>query len=510
MQIAVLDEEKRGFEIPKDLRTLAALFAIAVAACLFAAVVVQGQQLGSVIALSFALPMGFLLWQTRKDLWKNNTKRLCALFMFACLASMVYAPGFLNLTLGWVLLVSGAVVLRSETGVEPLQLIGASLRQFAGGIGRGVMDVLRLAAVALHVPAVSLPKVTALLLPMGAGLVFAALLASANPLLEQAVTRLNLDAISQMFDTIFDAATSVTTLWFMLFFASLWPTLRGRAVAKPWSGEASVPVWHSLFFKPNTVIATLLLLNLMFAGQNLLDLSFVWSDAKLPAGMTHAQYVHRGSYTLIATALLAAALIMFILRKGSATEQSRRVQWLVHLWTAQNLFLVASSAKRTLAYINDYGWTEWRVSGLIWMALVFFGLATIIVRVVKNHDTRWLMNTNLIASFVVLLAMSAWNMQGFIAEKNLDRRLADPTKSLDSGYLYELGTASLPALMRAKQAEDSGKARYVNGFTTILSQNVLGLKAHWDTAQSDWRSWTIANALITLPPEPVPAMNRDR
>ena len=68
--------------------------------------------------------------------------------------------------------------------------------------------------------------------------------------------------------------------------------------------------------------------------------------------MNYAEYVHRGSYTLIATAILAGMLVIFALQPGSRSEASVPVRWLVYLWTAQNVFLVASSAKRTLSYID--------------------------------------------------------------------------------------------------------------------------------------------------------------
>jgi hypothetical protein len=185
------------------------------------------------------------------------------------------------------------------------------------------------------------------------------------------------------------------------------------------------------------------------------------------------------------------------------------VRALVHLWTAQNLLLVASSAKRTLSYIEDYGWTEWRVSGLIWMALVFFGLATVIVRVIKNRDTRWLLNTNLMVSFIVLLMTSGWNMQGFIAERNVDRVLANPKRSLDVNYLYELGPAALPALERLQNISALPNFGMAPGYYMQPKIQIADLKYQLSKTQSNWRSWTVKGALITLQPNVVPAMNRE-
>jgi hypothetical protein len=505
----VLSGDERRLRFPAGMAGMLVMLALALTASVMVALIMQGQKPGSLLAVATALPMGFLLWQARKDILNNVSKRTCAGLIIACLASMAYAPGHLNIALSWVLLVTGAVILRGDTVVDPLQIVGASIRHCIGGIGRAIWDGLFVAAALLYLPTRSMPRATMILLPAVAGLVFAALLVAANPLVAMGLGSLDLTSIGMMLGDMFNAATSPTALWFMFVFALLWPALRGRAVARAWTRDETIPAWHQTFFQPVTVISTLVMLNLMFAAQNLMDISYLWSDAKLPVGFSHAEYVHRGSYTLIVTALLAAALMMFILRKGSATEQSPTVRGLVYLWTGQNMLLVTSSVKRTLSYIDSYGWTEWRVSGLIWMALVFFGLAMIIVRILRNHDTRWLININLIASMVVLLVVSAWNMQGFIAERNVDRLVEFPHRMLDGDYLESLGPAVLPAFHRARQNAMLQQSGYTQGYFLYPAFHINRLQSELAIQQSDWRSWTLANALMTLPPDADPAMNRE-
>jgi hypothetical protein len=489
---AAIQGERQGFHIPR----ISAAFVVTVAACIFAALVLQAPKAGSVLALAVAAPMVFLLWQARQDVWTVRAKRACAALMIGCLASLAYAPGILNIALAWLLLVVGAFVLRSAGAVEPMQVPLATIRQFFDGIARSFADGLSVVAVSLYLPAMALAHVAKMFLPIAAGIVFAVLLVTANPLLQQAVVQLDFAAFIAALNNILSAATSPFALWFIVLFGLSWPALRGFAVVSPRENNARPSLLHDAFFHPAAVIATLLLLNGMFALQNLMDVAFVWSGAKLPDGMSHAQYVHRGSYTLIVTVLLAAALMVFMLRKGSAAEQSRMVQGLVHLWTFQNLVLVASSAKRTLSYIADYGWTEWRVSGLIWMGLVCFGLITIALRVVRMRDARWLINVNMMATMVVLLLVSAWNMQGFIAERNVQRVLAGPTKMLDLDYLESLGPAVLPALVQLNEQSGLRSEGYRGGYYALPVFHVNRLLAERDWLQDDWRSWTIAHALL--------------
>lgn len=69
------------------------------------------------------------------------------------------------------------------------------------------------------------------------------------------------------------------------------------------------------------MLISLALFNALFAVQNLLDVAFLWSGGSLPAGMTQTEYVHRGAYPLIVTALIAGVMALAMLRPGSASER---------------------------------------------------------------------------------------------------------------------------------------------------------------------------------------------
>ena len=64
------------------------------------------------------------------------------------------------------------------------------------------------------------------------------------------------------------------------------------------------------FLGPSTILRSLILFNLLFAVQTVLDGIYLWGDVALPDGMTYAAYAHRGAYPLIATALLAAGFVL--------------------------------------------------------------------------------------------------------------------------------------------------------------------------------------------------------
>lgn len=480
-------------------RSLFRILAILLSAGL-AAIILQVSQPGSALALCFVLPFALVMvdWFSQgRSLQSHVLPVLAGLSLLGVLIE----PGLLNVSVTWALLAATSIAARGQQAILALPLVAAVLRTLASLpllLFRDSLSGARLAQRNVqHVPR---PALSSIFLPVVAVVVFTLLLATANPVIETMLLALHFDEPWQFFTSMVDMIFSWSGIVFVLTALLLWPVLRGQTVMrKTVDGlEGPAPLWHRLFFKPGTVAITLLLLNMLFATENGLDIWHVWLKAALPDDMTHAAYVHRGSYTLIVTAILAGLLMVFALWKGTATEQSPIVRLLVYLWTLQNLLLVASSAKRTLSYIDAYGWTEWRLAGLLWMGLVFFGLTSIIWRVAHRRDSRWLVNLNLLAATVLLVFCAIVDMRSFITQKNLESALNHPRKQIDFDYLHTLGPSSIEPLQnfaksRTKEIENSSRpTRY--DFYRLQAHYALGLAgiiAWEDNARNaDWRSWT--------------------
>lgn len=133
-----------------------------------------------------------------------------------------------------------------------------------------------------------------------------------------------------------------------------------------------------------SVTLSLILFNLLFAVENMLDIAYLSRALPLPRGMGMAEYVHRGAYPLIVTALLAGLFVLVTLRPGSSTAHVPAIRRLVVLWIAQNVILVASSIQRTLDYIDVSMFTALRIHALAWMALVACGLMLICWRMLRE------------------------------------------------------------------------------------------------------------------------------
>ncbi|WP_439396257.1 DUF4153 domain-containing protein [Bradyrhizobium sp. PMVTL-01] len=288
------------------------------------------------------------------------------------------------------------------------------------------------------------------LMPVVLGTVFVALFAAANPVIEQWVALLNPKII-------LDYVSVPRVLFWIMMLALVWPFIhvrwRRRKIAVATEANAVEPpplppFVSPEFLGPSTILRSLILFNLLFAAQSILDGLYLWGQVALPDNMTYAAYAHRGVYPLIATALLAAAFVLVAMRPGGPAEKSRVIRPLVYLWVGQNVLLVASSILRLDLYVGIYMLTYWRIAAFIWMGLVALGLILIVARIALDRSNGWLVCANLIALTIVLYSASLVNFDAFIADYNLKHssEMGGNGVKIDANYLLTLGPQALPAI----------------------------------------------------------------
>ncbi|WP_084733273.1 DUF4153 domain-containing protein [Sphingobium chungbukense] len=317
-----------------------------------------------------------------------------------------------------------------------------------------------------------------LALPLMGSVVILALFSAANPLIERFLSsllwpELSLELIGRLI------------LWGLLFLM-MWSLLRPRPARR------LLPAFggHGDLVLPGVSVASvtlsLLLFNLIFALQNLMDMAWLWGLAPMPAGMSMADYAHRGAYPLIATALLAALFVLVTLRPGSETARTKAIRNLVMLWIGQNIFLVASSMLRTIDYIEAYSLTRLRIAALAWMALVALGLAAICWRLLRERSAAWLINVNLAAVGLVLAVACFVDLGAVAAQWNVRhaREVGGRGVALDLCYLSGLGGSALLPLIDLERRTDLQPA---------LREHVQAVRVriHDALAQDQRQGWTL-------------------
>ena len=366
------------------------------------------------------------------------------------------------------------------------------------GAAKPVVDLARLVAARPRGKRRTLQSVAAMLaLPAIGTVLFTALFANANPLIADALGRLQLPSIGKLVE------------WTLVTFL-VWPMLRPHAIV------TRIAIAEPAVALPGTslpsVLIALTLFNLLFGIENGLDIAFLWSGAPLPSGTSLADYAHKGAYPLIATALLAGLLVLTMLRPGSQSGSSRWARRLVALWVAQNIFLVASSALRTIDYIEAYDLTAWRIAALLWMGLVAVGLALICWRIWFARSARWLINANALVAALVLIPCCFLDLGSISAYWNVRhaREVGGGGSEIDLGYLRRIGASALLPLIELEKRplppELADRVHFVRG---------LALKRLADR-QAHWWSWTprgamrLAQARILLGPNPLEAIRTER
>jgi Domain of unknown function (DUF4173) len=456
------------------------LLRLALAFCLalFCGLVAQENWPGSVVALAPLSLLAMLLVNQNKFAW-NRSAALAAIVSGIAVLAVAIEPGPLNLCVVWLSLAGLAVTRQNLALTNLYEIIKTAAHTLFATPAQLMKDISAHRAIRdqLHAHP-RLLSIANVFLPILAIITFGTLLAIANPLIETSLVNLSWGAPWKF---ALSWAPFVTVLSFFMIWsvAHMVPRREQNTLIGPRN------LWGKKFAAIGSVSITLLALNAMFAFENLLDFKYIWQGEALPSGMNYADYVHRGSYTLIATAILAGALVLFALQPESNTEKSKLVRWLVYAWTAQNLALVASSAMRTLNYIDAYGMTLWRLAGLIWMALVAAGLALIMLRIITQRGHLWLVNTNLGVAFMVLMLCGFIDFNGYVANWNVERY--HQQRGLDIDYLRSLGPSALPAV-RQLQTTELQPDQY------SISANLLENELR--DMQSDWRRWSLRGAWL--------------
>ncbi len=388
--------------------------------------------LPATFALCWTAALAFAVAAVRRD----QRARAALLLALAFALLLFEDPSLLSWSLFWAATASAALLPRHRfddaarwamrLGLHALSGIAAPFRDAArlGRLGHGerrqrVRTIVRM-----------------LTLPLVGGACFIALFAGANPIISAAFDRIALPSPA--------IVIAHGVIWCIVLLGT-WASFRPHRIVGLVGARGASDLYHLPEMPVATLGLSLITFNVVFAVQNALDLAFLWSGAALPAGITLADYAHRGAYTLIAAALLAGLFVLVALRPdGAAARRPALRRWLV-LWIGQTLLLVASSILRLFDYIAAYSMTVLRLSALAWMLLVAVGLVLIVWRLLAARSAAWLINANAVAAALVLSAASVIDLGATAAAWNV--RHARTASDLDLCYLRKLGPSALMSLI---------------------------------------------------------------
>jgi hypothetical protein len=421
----------------------------------------------------FAIALASISLMTNLETVDRRKLPLAAIILIAGLVPAT--EDYSTISLGFALLTMGvAAAMLTNHGFDSLADRVRALRElyvFAP------FRLIRDAVGALNLPGIS-SGIAVWIVPVLLSCIFLALFASANPLIERWLSAANLAKLTE------NVNLSRILFW-LLSLSLVWPFVWLRWLRKP-PAPGPATIVSPEFLSTATVLRSLILFNLLFAVQTVLDIIYLWGNVALPADITYASYAHRGAYPLIVTALLAAGFVLIAMRPGGPSEQSKVIRPLVYLWVAQNVMLVISSILRLDLYVQIYLLTTWRIAAFIWMLLVATGLVLIVARIALQRSNAWLIRLNLIAVLLTLYVCSLTNFVAIIADYNVShsREATGKGVNADINYLLSLGPQALPGINKSSRIREGD-------WTLMASRDSLTEKFRRETAS--WRAWGLRN-----------------
>jgi hypothetical protein len=364
-----------------------------------------------------------------------------------------------------------SVVLAFVAGLKPNRLLTGALRLWWLGPVQTIRDVWSFSVNAGPAKVEATTMRAAAIgwgVPVTLGFVFFALFAGANPVLSNWAEGLIPTSLPEL-----DVVRLV--FWGLIAFIS-WPCLiLFRLRERMRNTRHTVKVHRSYaVLNERSIMRSLVIFNVMFAAQTLMDMYFLYGVGELPDGMNYATYAHRGAYPLLVTALLAG---LFALISRPFAKDAPMLRLLLLLWVAQTLMLVVASVIRTDLYIATYELTHWRIAALIWMGLVGAGLCITWVQIWKDKPNGWMLLRVSALGALVLYICAFTSFDRVVTQYNLTHDAQS-----DAYYICQLGEAAAPEIQRitGKTAAEFCEDQYYSA-----PQDVF--------APQGWREWGFRN-----------------
>lgn len=295
-------------------------------------------------------------------------------------------------------------------------------------------------------------KIALAIIPVIIFIVFFLIYRSSNPIFDQFASRINFDFIS--------------VGWcFFTFggFLLMYGFFKQRVIEYFQKSDHDTPdelqsislddhIKDSPISVPNLVytgVLLLILLNVLLAFVNGLDVYYLGIIHRIPQGITYAQYLHNGTNSLIASIILAVAVILFYF-KGYLNfyEGNKILKALAYVWIAQNIILVLSTAFRNTQYISDYGLTHKRIGVYVYLILCIVGLVTTFIKIQQGKNNWFLFRKNTWIGYVLMIVACPFDWNSIITTFDIDHFQANKTMEIDQRYLVDLGHTNLAQLFQ--------------------------------------------------------------
>ncbi len=161
--------------------------------------------------------------------------------------------------------------------------------------------------------------------------------------------------------------------------------------------------------------------NLLLLMVNGIDFCWLWIGFDYQKAGNLAQFVHEGTYLLIASILLSIWIILHFF-KGNLNlySHNKTLKILSTAWILQNMFLAISVGLRNYHYIHQHGLAYKRIGVIIFLVLVLAGLISVLIKIHKIKSSFYLFRVNSWAVYLVMIVSSCFDWDMIIVKNNVN------------------------------------------------------------------------------------------
>ena len=210
----------------------------------------------------------------------------------------------------------------------------------------------------------------------------------------------------------------------------------------------------SLESETYTALALFIMLNILIAVLNAIDINYLWLKAALPQGLVFSDYLHSGTFTLIVSIVFAIAIVIFFFRGiFNFNTKGKALKILGFIWIVQNIVMIVSAMLRNKLYIEQYGLTHKRIGVFVFLVLAVIGLLITFLKIASKKNIWFLFRKNAWAFYAVLVLATAVNWDFQITKYNIKNANKNHIVDLDKNYLAKLSHVNTYMLL--KQESDT-------------------------------------------------------
>jgi hypothetical protein len=249
-------------------------------------------------------------------------------------------------------------------------------------------------------------------------------------------------------------------------------------------------------------LVLLVLVNVLLAVVNAIDVSWVWFGFEVPQDFSLKQFVHEGTWALIISILLSMVILLHLFRGNqNFYQKGDTLKRLALLWVCQNFILGISVFLRNYHYISFHGLAYKRIGVIVFLALVMVGLITLYFKVKERKSFFYLVRLNTWALFMALVSLSMVDWDTVIVRYNLKH---DNPGEIDIDNYLAMSDKVLPLLYENIEVVEMQMARHRNNrvrwVETLeprsfrISLDVKRDRFLQRSNKAHWQEWNLADA----------------